>query len=175
MIMMSSRFTSSPAQPVIPSPLSRGSIVLGAVSAIVASLLLAGCSTPDSPPRQVESKNPSVTYTYRGDKELLQANQNAETYCSQYHSLARTANISSESDGSKTVVFDCVASNTVGMQTTQPLTANQSYSYSSDQQLLDASRNAQLYCENNGTQRAVATTVVNADGTKTVSFLGAPL
>jgi hypothetical protein len=136
--------------------------------------LLSACSTPDSPPQQVESKNPSVTYKYRGDKELLQANQNATTFCSQYHAVARTADISSKSDGTKTVVFDCVAATTATAPAVQPLGSNLAYSYQTDQQLLEASRNADDYCARNGSQRALTNTMMNTDGTRTLTFQCVP-
>jgi hypothetical protein len=163
--MMSPTFTPRHARPAV---------VLAVLSTVCAGLMLSACSTPDSPPQQVESKNPSVTYKYRGDKELLQANQNAETFCSQYHSIARTADISSTSDGTKTVVFDCVASTTATVPVTQPLGSNMAYSYQTDQQLLEASRNADAYCATNGSQRALTNTTVNIDGTKTLTFQCVP-
>ena len=41
---------------------------------------LAACATFSSSQQPVQSSNPSVTYNYRTDQELLQANQNATTY-----------------------------------------------------------------------------------------------
>src|SRR5262249_12008833 len=117
-------------------------------------------------------KNPTVTYKYRGDQELLQANQNAVTYCNQYRSVPQTMDISNDSDGSKVVRFDCVPSTAVVPVTT--FNPNLAYNYTTDQDLLSASRNAQIYCLNNGNQRATTTAVTNADGTKTVTFQCAP-
>jgi hypothetical protein len=153
---------------------SRSALFLFAMPALFATCLLAGCASPDSPPQQVQSSNPNVTYRYRGDNELLQADQKANAYCSQYHSIAQTANIKTESDGSKTVVFDCVASATTVVPATQPLGSNMAYSYTTDQDLLVASQNAQTYCQANGSQRAVTTTVMNTDGTKSLSFQCVP-
>jgi hypothetical protein len=49
--------------------------------------------------------NPSVTYKYRTDQELLTASQNATTYCGQYQTAPRAATITNNADGSKTAVF----------------------------------------------------------------------
>lgn len=138
-------------------------------TAVLAALLLAACAPQYSPPQQVAATNPSVTYKYRGDQELLQANQTAQTYCNQYRSVAQTSNITNGSDGSKTVVFQCVAM-APGVVPAQPFNPNLAYNYRTDQDLLDASRNAEVYCMNNGSQRAVSTAITNTDGTKTVRF-----
>jgi hypothetical protein len=75
---------------------------------VLAGLLAAACTPIYSAPEQVETQNPSVTYKYNTDQELVQANQNASTYCNRYQSVPRTTNFSSDPDGSKVVVFDCV-------------------------------------------------------------------
>lgn len=164
----------SPTRNLLSAGSSRSALCLAAVPAFFALSLLAGCSSPDSPPQQVQSSNPNVTYRYRGDNELLQANQKANDYCAQYHSVAQTAHISTESDGSKTVVFDCVAATTTVVPATQSLGSSMAYSYTSDQDLLIASQNAQAYCQANGSQRAVTTTVLNTNGTKSLTFQCVP-
>ncbi|HVI88951.1 MAG TPA: hypothetical protein VM659_11635 [Dongiaceae bacterium] len=149
----------------------RSALILAALPAL---LLVAACAPQNSPPQQVEAQNPSVTYKYRGDQELLEANTKAMTYCNQYHSVAQTQNIHNESDGSKTVVFSCTAMPPAQVATTITPGANMVYPYRTDQELLDASRNADLYCANRGSQRAVATVVTNLDGTKSISFQCTP-
>ena len=148
----------------------RSALLSAALMCIAAGFLLTACAPVNSPPQQVQAQNPTVTYKYRGDQELLQANQSAMTYCSQYRAVARTTNISSDSNGSKTVVFDCMPTTSETVSTVQPLNNNLGYTYHSDQELLDASRNADIYCANNGSGRAVATVVTNLDGSKTVTF-----
>jgi hypothetical protein len=139
-------------------------------AAVLAALLISGCVAQNSAPQQVKANNPSVTYKYRGDQELLQANQNAMTFCSQYHSVARTANITDSPEGGKTVVFECDAMPPV-VATAQPYNPSLAYNYRTDQDLIDASRNADIYCMNNGgSQRAMSTVVTNPNGTKSVSF-----
>jgi hypothetical protein len=61
----------------------RGVVVLATV--VVAS------SAPWQSLQQVKTSNPSVTYEYRGGQELLQAQQNAVTFCNQYGSAPRPA------------------------------------------------------------------------------------
>jgi hypothetical protein len=142
---------------------------------VLAALLVSGCVAQNSAPQQVKASNPSVTYKYRGDQELLQANQNAMTFCSQYHSAARTSNITDSPEGGKTVVFECDAMPpTVVVAAAQPYNPNLAYAYRSDQDLFDASRNADIYCMNNGSQRAMSTVVTNPNGTKSVSFQCVP-
>ena len=48
--------------------------------ALFAAGALAACATFPSSQQPVQSSNPSVTYNYRTDQELLQANQNATAY-----------------------------------------------------------------------------------------------
>ena len=75
---------------------------------LLAAGALASCGPLAWSQQPVQSRNPSVTYNYRTDQELLQANQNATTYCGQYQAARRTASLTNNPDGSKTVVFECV-------------------------------------------------------------------
>lgn len=141
-------------------------------AAVLAVLLAAGCVPMSSSPQQVRASNPTVTYKYRTDQDLIQANQNAMTFCNQYRSSSRTASFSNDPDGSKVVVFECVQ-----MSPTAPspqYNPNLIYNYSTDQELLDASRNAQAYCMNSGSQQVISNIVTNANGTKTVTFQCSP-
>lgn len=163
---------------ILPSPIGDWraaipAVVLGVLLTVLACLLLAGCAPTNSPPEQVQAQNPTVTYKYRGDEELVRANEKAATFCSQYHSIPQTQDIRDSSDGSKTVVFDCVAAGPSDV-TTVPYNANVPYTYHTDQELLQASRSAEIYCNNTGSGRAVATVVTDASGTKTVTFQCVP-
>lgn len=146
---------------------------LTTISLVLAScLLVTACTERTSPPREVASQTPRVTYKYRGDRELMAANDKAVTYCSQYHAVPQTGDIENAQNGDKEVTFNCI-SGTPAMAATEPTTtmgSNLAYPYRSDQELLEASRNADAYCLNNGSQRAVATFVNNMDGTRTVTF-----
>ena len=55
--------------------------------AFLAAGAVAACAPFPSSQQPVQSSNPTVTYNYRTDQELLQANQNATTYCNQYQTI----------------------------------------------------------------------------------------
>jgi hypothetical protein len=137
----------------------------------LAAVAVASCTSSSSESlQQVRASNPSVTYEYGGDEELLQAQQEAVTFCSQYQAAPRPARITSSSNaGSNTVVFECDPN----LATTAPPDVSGSdltYYYRSDQELLEASRNAHTYCTDNGWQQAVPSMRTNTDGSKTVVF-----
>lgn len=136
---------------------------------LAAGFLLASCAHEPLPPHQVQASSPTVTYTYRGDEELVQADQRADTYCSQYRLAPRAAGVASLDDGKKSITYECVpgAASTMAAQPWDPTVM---HSYRSDQELLDASHNADLYCMEHGSQRAVATVVTNPDGSRNLSF-----
>lgn len=138
-------------------------------AAALASLMATACVPQYPPPQQVQSSNPSVTYKYHSDQELLQVNQSATTFCNQYRSLPRPTNFTSSPDGSKVVVFECVQMATPMSQQSQ-FNPNLTYTYRTDQELLDASRNAQIYCMNNGSPQVISNIATNPDGTRTVAF-----
>jgi hypothetical protein len=144
---------------------------------VLAALAVASCTSASSRTsasshslQQVEATNPTVTYEYVGDTELLEAQQKAVTFCSQYQSTPRPARITSGSDGgSNNVVFECDPN----LPTTAPPVVTGSdlaYSYRNDQELLAAWRNAETYCAGTGRQEAVPDIHTNPDGSKTVVF-----
>jgi len=140
---------------------------------LLAVFLAVGCAPQHSAPIQTQSTSPSVTYKYRGDEELVQANEKAMAYCSQYRSTATTARIDTESDGSKTVVFECVAA-PPSVATNQLYNPDYPYNYRSDEDLLGVSQSADLYCSNNGSQRALTTVNTDVNGNKVVTFRCVP-
>ena len=135
--------------------------------ALLAAGAVAACGPLPSSQQPVQSSNPSVTYNYRTDEELVLANQNATTYCSQYQTAPRTANITNNPDGSKAVVFECVRTTLPAPPPTPP---SLSYTYRSDQELVQASQTAAAYCRNNGSQPMTSSIASNPNGTKTVTF-----
>jgi hypothetical protein len=116
----------------------------------------------------VQASNPTVTYSYRTDQELLRASQNAQTYCGQYQTAPRAATLTNNADGSKTAVFECVR--TAGPAPAPPVNPNLSYTYRTDQELVQASQTASAYCARNGSQPMTSNMVTNSDGTRTVTF-----
>lgn len=133
----------------------------------LAAVAAAACGALPSSQQPVQSSNPSVTYNYRTDGELLQANRNATTYCAQYQTAPRTANITNNPDGSKAVVFECVRTTSPAPPPTPP---SLSYTYRTDQELVQASQTAGDYCLKNGSQPMTSSITTNPNGTKTVTF-----
>jgi hypothetical protein len=147
--------------------------------AAVAAATLASCAG-DRAPETVSAQNPSVTYKYRGDQELLRANQQAAAFCNQYGTTPRTVNLTNNPDGTNTVIFECVkvGAPTTAMAPVAPLPPTNpalTYTYRTERELLDSSRRADAYCMQYG-QRMVATSsiVTNADGSRTATFQCGP-
>ena len=141
---------------------------MSAAAALI-GLLAASCAPQYSPPQQVAATNPSVTYKYMGDQELLQAEQQATDFCNQYRAAPRTRAFTNDPDGSKVVIFDCVQT-TAQVVPTQQFNPNFAYSYQTDSELLEGSKNAQTYCMNSSSQAAVSSITTNPNGTRTVAF-----
>ena len=138
----------------------------GAGIAVLAAGAVAACQlTPTQP---VQSSNPRVTYNYRTDSDLVRANQNATTYCSQYQTTPRTAGITNNADGSKTVVFECVR--TGAFPAPAPINPNLTHTYRTDQELVQATHTASTYCQRVGSQPMTSSIVTNTDGSRTVTF-----
>jgi hypothetical protein len=136
---------------------------------MLAGLIVTSCAPQYSSPQQVQASNPTVTYKYHNDQELIEVHQTAVTFCSQYRAAPRPANFTNAQDGSRVVVFECVQS-TMPMVSQPQYNPNLTYNYRTDQELLDASRNVQTYCMNNGSQQVTSNIVANTDGTRTVTF-----
>lgn len=142
-------------------------------TAVVAGLLVASCAPVATMPQQMQSSLPSVTYRYSADQDLVQANQSAAAYCTPYQAAPRAKSFFNEPDGSKSVLFECVRTATAPAPLPippQPYNPNFVYSFRSDQELLDATRNAQTYCLNNGAQRMISTIGTSANGPRTITF-----
>jgi exopolysaccharide biosynthesis predicted pyruvyltransferase EpsI len=135
--------------------------------ALLAAGAVASCGPLPSSQQPVQSSNPSVTYKYRTDQELLQANQNATAFCGQYQTAPRTATLMNNADGSKTAVFECVRT---ALPAPAPVNPNLNYTYRTDQELVQASQTASAYCLKYGSQPMTSSLVTNSDGTKTVTF-----
>lgn len=147
---------------------------LRVLTALAASAL-AACAA-SSGPQQVRAENPSITYTYRTDQDLLQASQKAASYCAQYQSVERTSRITNNSDGTNTVIFDCLKTTTMTAPApvpAAPVNPGMTYTYRTDQELLDASRNAEAYCMRYGSPMN-SNIATNPNGTKTVTFQCGP-
>lgn len=143
----------------------------GLAAGLIGLGTLVSCASPRSTPQEVRAQNPSITYNYRTDSDLLEASRNAATYCSKYQSFARTERITDNPDGTKTVVFDCAKTRGPAASTATPVAGpKMTYTYSSDQDLLDASRSAQNLCMKNGSVALTSNIAANADGSRTITF-----
>ena len=143
----------------------------GVSIALLAAGSLAACTTTTpSSPQAVQATNPSVTYNYRTDQELVTANNNAMTFCNQYSTAPRTYNITNNSDGTKTVVFECVRTTAAPAPAPVPNPNVLTYSYRTDQELVAASQTASTYCMQNGSLPMTSRVTTNADGSRTVAF-----
>src|SRR3984893_5057116 len=129
--------------------------------ALLAAGTLAACAQLPSSPQPVQASNPSVTYGYRTDQELFRASQNATTYCGQSQPAPRAATITNNADGSKTAVFECVRTAAVAPP---PVNPNLSYTYRTDQELVQASQTASAYCLKNGSQPMTSSSMMSNSG-----------
>ena len=145
-----------------------------AATGLSAALVLAACgSSRYSEPERVAASNPTVTYEYKSDQDLIQANQRSVTFCEKYGSIPITSRFDTDSHGAKTIYFECVPKESQ----TRPLpeyVPNLAFTYRTDQELMSAARNAQIYCMNSGARQVFSNIVVNADGSRTVVFQCTP-
>ena len=140
--------------------------------AVLTAATVAACQSTPSP-QAVQSSNPRVTYNYRTDQELIQANQNAATFCSQYQTSPRTASLTNNADGSKTVVFECVRTG-AALPAPASVNPNLTHTYRTDQELVQATHTASTYCQRVGSQPMTSSIVTNTNGSKTVTFQCGP-
>lgn len=138
------------------------------VATALAVVLAASCSSFDNSPKQIQASNPTVTYKYHNDDELIQTNQLATDFCSRYQSIPRAVSFANDSDHDNIVVYECSA--TWSGSSVQAFNPNLSYTYRTDQELLNGSQSAQAYCSTNGSSQVVSNIVRNSNGTRTVTF-----
>lgn len=158
--------------------------IAAGIIAVTAAGVLASCAPGNRAPETVAARNPAVTYKYRGDQELLRANQQAAAFCNQYGTVPQTINLINNPDGTNTVNFECVKGGPVTVASPAPalpmvtpgvVNPGLTYTYRSERELLDASRRADSYCMQYG-QRMVSTSsiVSNVDGSRTATFQCGP-
>jgi hypothetical protein len=144
-------------------------------AAALIGLMVAACTPQYQPAQQVQASNPTVTYQYYTDGELLQVNQTAAGFCNQYQALPRAASFTVNPDNSKQVVFECVPPTaTMAAMAPAPYGRDLTYNFQSDQELLTASMSARAYCRNLGSQQVTSSIVPNLNGTNTVTFQCGP-
>ena len=131
-------------------------------------LLATACVPPNTAPQQIQASNPTVSYKYHNDQELLTVNQTAVQFCSQYRAVPHAARFTNEGDGN-VVVFECLPPS-VAVLPAATYNPNLSYTYQTDPELLTAQQNAQAYCRNNGSRQVGSNIVNNGTGSRTVTF-----
>lgn len=139
---------------------------------VLAMTAMFGCAPPTpSEPVQVEAQAPEVSYNFNTDQDLIEANNRARAYCSQYASTATMeGTITTNPDGSKRVTFECVkTAPTVPATPAPPMT----YNYRTDNDLLQAMQSADNYCARSG-QVASYSVTTNANGTQTLTYQCVP-
>lgn len=146
------------------------------LSAAVVAGALAACAPMDPPgPEQVHANNPSVTYTYSTDEQLLLATQKAASYCDRYTTtVPKSGSITANPDGTNSISFECVPVKAPGPAVAAtPSALPMTYTYRSTEELLHASQDAEAMCMRFG-KRAKATITTNPDGSKTATFICVP-
>lgn len=144
---------------------------LGLFTASAALCIAIVSCAPSHELKQVETRNPVVTYEYRGDNELLQAQQSAIGFCQQYGREPGAGTISGGSGRNvQQVSFECGSEPASGYAAGQGYGSDLTYSYRTDQDLLDASQDAEAYCFDRNARLAVSDIRNNSDGSKTIAF-----
>jgi hypothetical protein len=114
-------------------------------------------------------EQPNLTYKYHNDDELVQTNELAAAFCSRYQAVPRSMSFIRDGSGDDVVVYECVSTSRSTIYASD-FNPNMTYTYRTDQELLNGSQNAQAYCLNNGSSRVVSNVVRNSNGTRTVTF-----
>ena len=148
--------------------------IVATAAAVMALAAAASCAPLHSPPTKVDETRPTVSYKYATDEELIQARPQAAAFCGQYQATPRAARISTDSDGAKVVVFECVTSVPPLPPNPPSLSQNLAYTYQTDAELMNAWQSAQDFCMKNGRQNVASTITQNPNGTKTVTFRCTP-
>jgi len=134
-------------------------------AALIAATGLVACAAPQQPATAVAASNPTVSYTYRGDEQLVEASTKASAYCTRFQTTPHAISNTEAPDGTRTVVFECVKPGSAAVAGT-----SMTYTYRTDAELLEAARNAETYCASRGPRATSASIVHNGDGSKTATF-----
>jgi len=136
---------------------------------ILACLATAACVAPHSGPQQVNASRPTVTYKYRNNDQLMEANERAGEFCDRYQSSPRSVDFGDDRDGQRYVVFECVASGPTAERTRYD--SNMTYTFRTDRELMEASRDARAYCkEQTGSSRIRSDITDDSGDVKRVHF-----
>ena len=92
------------------------------------------------------------------------------TFCDHHQSVSQAKTFAIDANGDKIVVFECFGPRPTASAPLRQPDSGLSYSFRTDQELLNASRDAQVYCLNSGAPEMDSNITVNSDGSKTVTF-----
>ena len=148
--------------------------VMRSLSALLLCAAVAACGTTSGRATTVQESNPSVTYDYSDDEGLVDATIKAEAYCSQFNAWPTTAGAQMTADGKGTVTFRCDQTRTAAYSGSQPppLPADPTvnYSYTHDEDLIEATVRAQRHCARFGAEARSSTVTSGVDGDRTIVF-----
>jgi putative hemolysin len=161
---------------------ARAARMFGAGAAVaLAALTLAACVAPSG--EAVHANRPSVSYAYASDRDLVDISRRAEAYCRSYGGWPRMVDVVNRGDGQRTITYECDPTTTPPgvASAAPPATAapapptrpGVSYSYRTDQDLVEATQRAEAHCRQAGgrTRTAgIANITTNSDGSRTVYF-----
>jgi hypothetical protein len=152
---------------------------LATLTAVVgcAAAGLAACAPPAG--EATSAGRPNVSYAYTTDRELVDISRRAEAYCRTYGGWPRTTNVISRGDGTQAISYECdpvappaTVATVAPVPAPLPLPARPTvaYSYRTDQELVDATRNAETQCRQMDARSRTTAINANVDGSRTVVF-----
>jgi hypothetical protein len=77
--------------------------------ALLALAALAGCGSYKDPGPDIKRTPPAFTYSFGGLSDMAEANRMARRHCSRYGGVPRTQSVATNRDGTRAIVFECVA------------------------------------------------------------------
>jgi hypothetical protein len=143
--------------------------VAALAAALPALILSTACTVVSTQPHQVAASNPTVTYAYVGDSQLIDANQRAIRFCDPYQGTPHAVSVTDTGNGGRSATFECLKA-PLPMEVLVPTRSYLTASYQTDQEFLDASRNARLFCLNAGMRGLTTSITPNPGGGNSVAF-----
>ena len=163
-----------PKAPMMPLPIQRVVHRLRACGIGVLAVVAAIACTPRyQEAYEVEANPPRVSYEFSSDTGLIEANNQARVYCSQYAATPSIrGEITNSPDDTQTVTFTCIK--TVAVTTyPSPAPPPTSYIYRTDVELLQAIESTDAYCAQSG-RIASSSITIDSGGTRTLTYQCVP-
>ncbi len=161
---------SSLKSPINAQPVFRVWQCVSAAVLALTCLTVVGCGPEYTAPKEpvvIATEAPKISYKYDSDVALLEANNKALAYCSQYASTPYIqGSITKNPDGTKSVTFECVKA---GLPAPPEVIPPVSCRYLTDEELLQVRQSADAYCARLG-KVASTTIVTNPDGTRYLNY-----